>query len=442
MPVNSSSKSDVSPERYCYSIAESAVHYSNKVNEWTPNNIKRLIISPDMVVVQLHTYKRFITKQFIPAKYAVCVLQPKYKKMVSVLGGDGNNVCSHVEEIIYCLQGENGGYLHNEEADLRSILMRNSGASNEALLIKELGNRFKRLYAVCQYNGTIRQLINDVGSRMLSDAEYHVANEGSVNATLIHKDDWYKGFFFRPANYPADKEGGKLFNHLHKISADIMQRMESAKSEAARRTHLGEVDKKLQMELSQFKGVFSCCGLLNVFCAINPSMSYFAQTDLLNFKDRFSRIQHIANVVITDTGDFSEALKSQLTKAGIRIVPMTGDEKEEIVRCTETLHLLTMKYYDNLQSIYTDVFNTLSEKYPLTVQTFFDYHSRKVNMLGNHSILVNNQDIQFDKANLQISVVNMCSQLAEIFADDERRSKVADVKYWNKYYTDKSEGKK
>lgn len=436
------SKNDVSPEKYCYSIAESAVHYSNKVTEWTPNNIKRLIISPDMVVVQLHTYRRFITKQFIPEKYAICVLQPKYKKMVSVLGGDGNNVCSHVEEIIYCLQGENGGFLHNEEANLRSILMRNSGAANEALLIKELGNRFKRLYAVCQYNGTIRQLINTSGSRMLADAEYHVADEADVNATFIHKDDWYKGFFFRPANYPADKEGGKLFNHLHKISADIMKRMESAKSEAARRTHLGEVDKKLQKELSQFKGVFSCCGLLCAFCALTHSLSYFAQTDLAKFRDRFLGIQNITKAVLPDTGDFNDTLKGQLTKAGIRIVPMTDDEKEEIVKCTETLHLLTMKYYDNLQSIYTDVFNTLAERYPLTVHTYFDNWSCKINMLNDRGISINGEEISFDKANLQVSVVNMCSQLAEVYADEEHRIKVADARYWNKYYDDKSEVKK
>ena len=317
--------------------------------------------------------------------------------------------------------------------------MRNSGASNEALLIKELGNRFKRLYAVCQYNGTIRQLINDVGSRMLSDAEYHVADESNVNATLIHKDDWYKGFFFRPANYPADKEGGKLFNHLHKISADIMQRVESAKSEAARRVHLRDVDEKLHKELGQFKAVFACCGSLTAFCALHPFMSYLAQTDLSKFKDRFLGIRYVANAVITDTGDFSKTLKSQLTKAGIRIVAMNGDEKEEMFKFTETLHFLTMKYYDNLQSIYVDVFNTLSERYPLTVQTFFDNHSCKVNMLSNKRILVNDRDIQFDKANLSLSVVNMCSQLAEIFADDVRRSKVADVKYWNRYYLEKSE---
>lgn len=419
--------------RYCASVAESAVHYTNKQTEWTPNNIKRLIISPDMVIVQLHTHTTFIKKQFQPNKYAQCIYDPKYKTMVSVLGSTGNNVCSHVEEIIYCLQGVSGGCLHSSEADLRAIVSSSKVSASQEQLVKIIGDRFKRLYGVVYFQGNIQQLVNSYGNRMLKDAEFHVADETSgISSVLIHKNDWYKGYFFRPATYPADSESGLLYRKLHKLEVDIDAKISKAKSDAARESYLGELRVKAEKEVGMFKGVFTCCQRVGIMALKKDTSSWVSKTYLSNMDSSFKNITSFRGVSIVDVLDlFTSGNKESMKRMGMQFLESKGDKKEELSNFITTIHACTLKMYENLLRCYSQVINTLNSSFPTMVGVFLKEKTCKIKLLSSINM---NVRVEFTDAPIKTSIINLCDQITGIILGDDLRSKYSSTQYWTEYF--------
>lgn len=419
--------------RYCASVAESAVHYSNKANEWTPNNIKRLIVSPDMVVVQLHTHTTFVKKLFQPNKYAQCVYDPKYKTMVSVLGGNGNNVCSHVEEIIYCLHGANGGGLHNNEADLRAIISSTKVAASQEQLVKVIGDRFKRLYGVVYYEGNIQQLMNSFGNKMLKDPEFHVSDEKEgIKAVLIHKDNWYKGYFFRPATYPADAEGGFLYRKLHKLEVDIEAKTSKAKADAARDGYLGELKGKAEKEVSMFKGVFTCCQRVCVMSLKKDACSGLSKTYLGNLDNSFMSMTSLRGSSVVDVLDlFTAGNKESMKRMGMQFLESKGDKKDELTNFIATIHTCTLKLYENLLRCYSQIINTLNSSFPVMTEVYLKEKPCKIKLLSSVSL---NVKAGFMDAPVKTSVINLCDQITGIFLSDDLRNKYSNTAYWTDYF--------
>lgn len=112
---------------------------------WSPNNVKRVIISPDGVCVEYHTTtvmngakKRYDYKVFDVESTMQCLNSPKAKSILSVFSD--NRVYSAIEEIVILTKSMQGLTLRGDELDLSGI-----GIQNKADMKKSLESRYRRL---------------------------------------------------------------------------------------------------------------------------------------------------------------------------------------------------------------------------------------------------------------------------------------------------------
>lgn len=421
--------------RYCASVAESAVHYTNKQAEWTPNNIKRLIISPDMVVVQLHTHTSFIRKQFRPDKYVQCISDSKYKAMVSVLGSNGNNVCSHVEEIIYCLQGVNGGCLNNIESNLRAIISSTKASATEAELVKSIGSRFKRLFGIVYFNGNISGLMEKAGQKMLKDPCYHVADDEdlAIRSVFVHRDDWYKGYFFRPATYPADSPEGVLSKKLHKIERDITDKLNKAKADEARDKYIGELKSKAVKEFQNFNLIFGMSFQLALMLDKDDArslMSWGLDKNITDSDKRRSLISGRCEKPFNDVLELvDDSLKRNLSRLGFTVINdrKQGDLKALAEEEAQWFKMWAIRQYDALEHFYLLLFNILFETYPVFTESFYACNSKAISFTSNAKM--GDLKGRFSGASLEKSLITMCQHITSIMLDDGYE-KYTKAKYW------------
>lgn len=250
---------------YCYNVALNGIVYTSDVTKYSPNNIKTIIISPDGVAIKLFTNRNIIVKKFVTDKASSCFRSQSYKPMIKALT---HRVCSSVEEIILCTGSLNGLSLPMGEIGLGTILDSTKGYSSQDELIKLIGDRFKRLVAISVTPMEITTFLNTY-SPVIHDNLHHVSTtEGfSAKVAFIHKDDWYKGYYFRPKDYKVDSEGSTLYNMLHKTEKEMSKLLDNAKvaiddakQEQLAREQLDKIEDK-------------CCALFSVYATLASSIN-------------------------------------------------------------------------------------------------------------------------------------------------------------------------
>lgn len=145
-------------------IETGTTHYSA---DFSPNNIRRVVISSDGVLVQYHkgikgtceawgsnTYVKYIT--FRPGALLHEQLNPKYKPLLSLFAE--KNIYASVEEIILLSQpiNEMSGDI-NRENDVSYMVSGYNGTGN---LQDKVKNRFKRLRYYTVYNMTFPMFVS------------------------------------------------------------------------------------------------------------------------------------------------------------------------------------------------------------------------------------------------------------------------------------------
>lgn len=441
--ANTASKSEIPEGRYCYSVAEKAVHYVS-TNMWTPNNIKRLILSPDMVIVQLHTSNSVIRKIFDVQLYNECIQSPKYKNMVSVLGGAGNNVCSHVEEIIYCIKGYNGGVLHAGEADLRSIIAAEKMGASESQLIKTIGDRFKRLHSIVYYNGNAVDLMKSFGKTMYSDPYFHLGDvsDAAIKAIPIHKDDWYKGYFLRPATYPADAEGGSLYKRLHQVSDTYEDKVKKDRADAVKNDMISSAKTKASKHFNMLIDILTATQKLFVMCLQAETRSYlgtefskFFEANLQTLISCQAYQLHDALGLVTSNTQKQALQRSRVSYSGI---PKKEVTSKEINAEFDELRSLIVVAYDKLFSFYIDFFKAMSDMYGITTYLYLSGQPRKLAVSptksskyesGVVSMTCYGRELRYETAGILDSVGNMCMQISKLVVSD-KYDKFTSIEYW------------
>lgn len=129
-----------------YELITNKLQISDGYPGWSPNNVKRVIISPDGVCVEYHmasilkgnTNKKYAYKVFDIQKTVECLNSPKAKSILSVFSD--NRVYSAIEEIVILTTSARGLTLRADELDLSGI-----GIQNKADMKKSLESRYKRL---------------------------------------------------------------------------------------------------------------------------------------------------------------------------------------------------------------------------------------------------------------------------------------------------------
>ena len=143
---------------YCSGVKSTTLNEMGNHPDFSPNNIKRLVISPDLVLVYYHVstdhnnlvthvpldrnsvYKAQNTEDYVPALQAL--VKPY--------------VCSAIQEIIFIKASSKvpNFTLIPSDMDL-SILQKNYNGSGDALK-----SRYKRLGAIGIFNGSIEEFLS------------------------------------------------------------------------------------------------------------------------------------------------------------------------------------------------------------------------------------------------------------------------------------------
>lgn len=423
--------------KYCYGVALEAIQYSDDLKVWSPNNIRRLIISPDGVAVQLHTGKAVIQKPFNPTKAGFCFSDIKYKPMITTLV---NRVCSSIEEVVFCTGSRMGLCLPQSELELRSILASTKVSTTEAELLKNIADRFVRLRGILVFSCTVSEFLQKYGNYM-SDHMFQLCDTPSVRTEArivdVHINDWHKGYYLRPRDYLFDKEGGALYNTLHKIE-DIIEKnkREKAVSENKNKLLKEYVDKVKTSELKAlrvlraYKDVASLVMNCSVICICSDSFrNDKLASDILSIVGRYS---------FTDSESIlSKEFKDLVVKYGAKVSNnKSGDTREGIKVLIMNLDALFLDLYVSICDNFLDIVLLNGRKYPIMTKIKLNKYDRVIyippQLVDKANSVTEFFNSPLSGSSIKDSLANICCLVSFLLlSDSDSRGVVSSVK---KYY--------
>lgn len=209
---------------YCYDIALSKVQFSNNTSQFSPNNVRRIFISGDGVMIQSFVNTgtgRFKQGFFNPTKAFDCFCDKNYKPIVQCLV---DLVCSNLEEIIFCTASQSGTKLNQSELNLTALLKGYSGSLSPDLA-KSLLGRFPRLREIVMYSGTLQDVIELSKTDMFKDYSKLFTDcfedKKLFYIQSLNNKEWYGSQRLRPQHYTLDVQGGKLSNYFATVKSKL-----------------------------------------------------------------------------------------------------------------------------------------------------------------------------------------------------------------------------
>jgi len=427
---------------YCYKVAESAVTSIAAVSSFSPNNVKRIIISPDGVVVQFFTSMILCTKPFDTQKASSCFSSADYVPIISVLGGKHgqSRVCSHIQEIVYCIKGINNLTLRQEELDFRSIL---SSAENvpQADLFALINMRFSRLSYITMADMTVTDLMRSVRDN-LNDDFYFIGEDKAIQGVrgtnVRSKRPWYDSTYLRPEYYDMDKYNGKLYTSLEKIKTRGRENdLDSAKKATVDEMLSGKASEAISMSYASIKAILM---LSNAYD--RADFVVYMCKGRGSFEDQ--RIKNILSRTC-NTGSLSckadiipNELQKILSLVGVTVMSDANQStKESVDSITAELTRIASTLYVEFCTMYFAVLQSSYSKCPITTKTRMSKASMKVTF--PEMMQPEKTDIEqalsrvFENASFNTSLATMCSGLCVLLIDcgsSDPLYEARDVKYW------------
>lgn len=209
---------------YCYDIALSKVQFSSNTSFFSPNNVRRIFISGDGVMVQLFVNTgtgKIKQGRFNPIKAFDCFCDKNYKPVVQCLV---DLVCSNLEEIVFCTSTKSGIKLNQSELNLTALLKGYSGSLSPDLAQSLLG-RFPRLREIVMFSGTLQDVIDLSGSEVFRDYSKLFTDcyedKKLFYIQSLNNKDWFKQYRLRPQHYVLDMKGGKLSVYFDTVRSKL-----------------------------------------------------------------------------------------------------------------------------------------------------------------------------------------------------------------------------
>ena len=434
--------SDKEIKQYCYKVAETAVTSTRNLNSFSPNNIKRLIISPDGVGVQLFLGASIYIDPFNVEKAKACFSHQEYVPMISVLGGKRgqSRVCSHIQEVVYCLKGINGLTLRKEEQEFRSILSSVADTS-QAELFKAINARFSRLNYITMANMTFTDLIKIVGPAKhggkLEDDFYFIGEENTIpeikGYKITGKTPWYEETFLRPEYYELDKFGSALYKTLEKIkqkgkALEIVNTRNGAVNELLG----GKTVEAFSMTYASLKAMLM---LHTVYDKAN--FVFYIPKDQNTVRDILSRSCYLPEIP-EETGIIPKDLKEIMNTVGVRRISSGNRSSAETVSViTRELTNISFSVYTELCNLYLTSIGIAMSKFPIATKVRLG--GAKMTVSIPDSLKASKESIEllldrsFSNVSFNESIATMCSALCRLLIDCDSSDKLFDTRsidYW------------
>lgn len=210
------------------------------IKDWSPNNLRRLIIGFDFCLVNYFVtygrYKRLFELVDLrrEAERDLELLNYKinsYKGLLNVLVH--GRVCSSVEEIVFCSVGYPNEAL-NLDLDFDALRGRSS-----------IESRFPRLRHISIVSVDVRTLYEEVKEHIKGNLIHDILLSKGIQFNKVldqHETDWWRGTFLRPKYYEMD--AGVLEKYFEKIRIEYESREKESKlREIERERVLGYLSK-------------------------------------------------------------------------------------------------------------------------------------------------------------------------------------------------------
>ena len=253
--------------KYLYNQAFKAIDYCNNVSKntnyneyFSPNNIRRLIISPDAVMSRFYISVPNVGKQkiiYLPSNLLPQLeSQEDYVPLVQIISTD--RVCSSIEEIVFVTVSNDGTVrLGNKEYAFESLIRNYNNRSGD--LLETIKKRYVRLHDIIIFRGTFNQY-KSIEENADNDKKALVSTWDAVKANsdikMIHDEPtWYTkwGSPAAATAYPTmDGVDGHLYKHFARYIAYMRQQEEAAGLEAFRRERYGEAEEEFRKEFERF----------------------------------------------------------------------------------------------------------------------------------------------------------------------------------------------
>lgn len=254
--------------KYIYNIAFRAIDYCGDVENnrgysdyFSPNNIKRLIISPDAVMSEFYISvpnvgKSKIVRLPVQMMSSVEVFED-YTPIIQIISTD--RICSSIEEIIFATQSVTGQFtLSSREYDLESMVT--SFTNRQGDLLETIKKRYVRLKDIVVFNGTFDQY-RSIMSEVQVKADTLISNVDGVKAmstiTTIHDEpNWFEkwGSAAAAKTYPLmDGVDGKLWTYFEHYKAAVREKIKKNEVEDFKKDLYGSLESEVKDKFDKFK---------------------------------------------------------------------------------------------------------------------------------------------------------------------------------------------
>lgn len=200
------------------------------IDGWSPNNLRRLLISPKVIIVEYHVTDNNKTKrlrEIIDVEQDFKIELNKamqdinsYKSILSCLVntkvGKSTRVFSSIEEVIFF--GNYPERLARLDRNLNILVDKNKLAQGEPLneLLKA---RFIRLSNISIINSLDESAILELADKCkkFGSSITMLAKSSQVEGVksyVINPHDWWRGTYLRPKDYSMDEEDSRLSNYF------------------------------------------------------------------------------------------------------------------------------------------------------------------------------------------------------------------------------------
>ena len=409
---------------YCGDIAKSGNSEQKIYNpNFSPNNIRRLIISPDGVMVFYHvtTDCNSRVRQVLLSEQMVahCQYLEDYKPMTAILYAD--RICASIEEVIVIPRSNSGNtYLTSKEIEFSSLLARYNGSGD---LEENIKSRYKRLYAYTIYeNGTYNDFINhmknakDSALTLISTLDFM---QGS-RIQYIHKDDWYQGYGSAAKYYALDVAGGKLNKHFGDVKFRIESDNRKKAIEESKTKRLGGLTEELKEQYARYKGIYTV--IKRIIAIRNNGI----------FETSYYQAPTLGVLDIYPLDELKDFEKYGLTKKSVDSI----SSEEQYRKTIEVLRIRSLEYYTELcSSLLSEFENYISQNNIITLKTMLKCSELKFmippSLANKFEILTTKTGVPlFPIKNWNISVTNLCMLFITLVASPHGAKSIDNFKEW------------
>lgn len=396
-------------DNYAYNMMSELVNYTKDSSKFSPNNIRRIIVSPNALLMLQHVQfggkndlnmKPYNSVKLNPLKYSADLMNPKAKGIFLALT---ERIPQLLEEVVICRKGigNSGVYLLEKDSNITALLRGYTGnGSDVESLIKK---RYKRLASVIIYDGTIEEFYTNTfkyykPTDLLKDVDF----VKSCCQVYTLNEDWYNATSGQANSYELDRGGSRLIRHLESVKLEVSS---SLHNKAVKEM----TDAETKKEVDKFKAEMERC---------NKYLSIYNRLRKLVTNNKLEGIE----------SDLQPLQRKSLLKCNAlddiqvsKFFTIEESSRKEKVKLTENISMVQkviMQVYYSVVKTLLLVLNEYNTKYPVSCKAILENWDRAIFVPRGLGSLNDSLPLKLEGKRMTDGIQNCCALLSVILAND------------------------